>query len=343
MAISKNTFLKGKMNQDLDARLMPSGEYREAVNLSVSRSEGTTVGEFENILGNKIIKNTVEDVIGYYTDKTNNIIYMFTTDFYSDSGARVGTGNVCKIIRQNLNTNTFTTLVTGYFLNFNKYFPIHAVNLVEDLLFWTDNNNQPRKINVALANINNDVTPTHYTHEDQISVAKYAPFESIKVLNQTSITNITSVTTSPVPKLVSSGTNNIIKVGDIVTGGDPDNLIDSLITVIGIADAAPFGYYISAIPPGTIANGDTLTFAHPTMTNKSDAYVSNYNTGVIGAVAGANVEDDITITGILDPMITTGMRISCTNAPANLADDVHVISVAVTGGNTVIKLDKINA
>ena len=52
MAEVKNTFLKGKMNKDLDSRLIPKGEYREAVNLQVSRSEGSTVGEFESVRGN---------------------------------------------------------------------------------------------------------------------------------------------------------------------------------------------------------------------------------------------------------------------------------------------------
>ena len=53
MAEIKNTFLKGKMNQDLDSRIIPNGEYREARNLSISRSESSTVGEFENVLGNQ--------------------------------------------------------------------------------------------------------------------------------------------------------------------------------------------------------------------------------------------------------------------------------------------------
>ena len=47
MAQIKNTFLKGKMNQDLDSRILPEGEYREAINLLISRSEGNTVGEFK--------------------------------------------------------------------------------------------------------------------------------------------------------------------------------------------------------------------------------------------------------------------------------------------------------
>ena len=35
-----NTFLKSKMNKDLDARLLPNGEYRDAQNLQISRSQG---------------------------------------------------------------------------------------------------------------------------------------------------------------------------------------------------------------------------------------------------------------------------------------------------------------
>ena len=57
MAEIKNTFLKGKMNQDLDSRILPNGEYREARNLSISRSESSTVGEFENVLGNTAISS----------------------------------------------------------------------------------------------------------------------------------------------------------------------------------------------------------------------------------------------------------------------------------------------
>ena len=35
----KNTFLKSKMNKDLDARLLPNGEYRDAQNINVSRPQ----------------------------------------------------------------------------------------------------------------------------------------------------------------------------------------------------------------------------------------------------------------------------------------------------------------
>ena len=52
MAEVKNNFIKSRMNKDLDARLVPPGEYRNAVNAQVSRSEGEGVGSLENVLGN---------------------------------------------------------------------------------------------------------------------------------------------------------------------------------------------------------------------------------------------------------------------------------------------------
>ena len=52
MAETKNTFMASKMNKDIDARLIPKGEYRDAVNVTVSRSEGDDVGTVQNIKGN---------------------------------------------------------------------------------------------------------------------------------------------------------------------------------------------------------------------------------------------------------------------------------------------------
>ena len=49
----KNTFLKGKMNKDLDARLIPNGEYVDATKHSYNKSEGSDVGVVQNIKGNQ--------------------------------------------------------------------------------------------------------------------------------------------------------------------------------------------------------------------------------------------------------------------------------------------------
>ena len=46
---SKNTFLKSKMNKDLDARILPNNEYRDAINVQVNKSEGANVGSLENV------------------------------------------------------------------------------------------------------------------------------------------------------------------------------------------------------------------------------------------------------------------------------------------------------
>ena len=51
MAEIKNTFTQGKMNKDLDERLVTQGEYRDAQNIDVAFSEGSNVGAIEPIMG----------------------------------------------------------------------------------------------------------------------------------------------------------------------------------------------------------------------------------------------------------------------------------------------------
>ena len=48
----KHLFYQGKMNKDLDERLVPNGEYRDAMNIQVSTSDESDVGTIQNILGN---------------------------------------------------------------------------------------------------------------------------------------------------------------------------------------------------------------------------------------------------------------------------------------------------
>jgi len=122
----KNSFLKGRMNQDLDSRILPQGEYREAINLLLSRSEGSTVGEFENILGNTnvgtIASNKKAHVIGNCVDETNNRVYLFATTFSNeDASVRATSSERMRIIEFNLSApGNPVTLVSGYWLNLNK-------------------------------------------------------------------------------------------------------------------------------------------------------------------------------------------------------------------------------
>ena len=48
----KHNFTSGKMNKDLDERLVPNGEYVHAENIQVSTSEGSNLGSVQNLLSN---------------------------------------------------------------------------------------------------------------------------------------------------------------------------------------------------------------------------------------------------------------------------------------------------
>ena len=214
------------MNKDLDSRIIPNGEYRNAENISISTSEGSDVGALENIRGNLkltdfglFIANL--EIIGNCIDTANNRIFFFITNnssrenqFSSSSGEQetsniidpetgvviqpsrtfTKTGSkhyiaVAQILGDAIDVNvsniSTTILVSGSFLNFSTLNPILGVNVLEDLLFWTDDRNQPRKINIKRALANpyvSDAQPGYYTNEDHISVAKYAPYTSIGFL-----------------------------------------------------------------------------------------------------------------------------------------------------------------
>ena len=86
MAEIKNSFLKSKMNKDLDDRILTNGAYRDANNISVGRSEDSDVGALENIVGNLLVTNTDLaianlEVIGSFSDDGTNQIFIFLTDY----------------------------------------------------------------------------------------------------------------------------------------------------------------------------------------------------------------------------------------------------------------------
>ena len=196
------------MNKDLDERLVPKGEYREAQNILITQSEGSDVGAIENIEGNALaipmptITGDLE-TIGYFADTLNKKVYWFITDFTGDDGdvrtmSRAQSSNTCQILMADLNNTSEEAkiIVKGHFLNFSKNHLITGVNLIDDLLFFTDNYNQPRKINVTRAEADN----TYYTKEEQISVAKVVPYLAPILHNSsgqgddTTITNNSDIT-----------------------------------------------------------------------------------------------------------------------------------------------------
>ena len=89
-----HTFTGGKMNKDLDERLVPNGEYRDALNLEIASSENSQVGAFQNVKGNKELdyksNNLTTGVftpwpaIDYITDLSNPICIGAKSDENSD-------------------------------------------------------------------------------------------------------------------------------------------------------------------------------------------------------------------------------------------------------------------
>ena len=73
MAELKNTFTAGKMNKDLDERIIPSTEYREALNIGVSTSESSDVGAAQNILGNVKLSCAIQGPNQKYLESSKHI------------------------------------------------------------------------------------------------------------------------------------------------------------------------------------------------------------------------------------------------------------------------------
>ena len=138
----KNAFIKGKMNKDLDERLVPNGEYRDAVNIDVDYSEGSDVGALKNILGNTqrdTISLTSAKWIGTAKDVENNKIYWFITSSAKDL-----------IAEWDYATNTYDTILvdSGSVLNFNRDNYITGANVLDGFLFFIDNLIEPRQIDI---------------------------------------------------------------------------------------------------------------------------------------------------------------------------------------------------
>jgi hypothetical protein len=295
MAEAKNTFLQGKMNKDLDDRIIPNGEYRDALNIAVGKSESHNVGSLQNVLGNKKLTKpsdagtvpfeTNENLvcIGYFVDNETNRVFQFLTSYVDPNPSlnTLPTGQSAKmkitVYDPRNSGNPYLTLAEGWFLNFSTTNLITGVNLIEDLLFWTDNRNQPRKINVTKA-ISYPVESgdPYYTTVDQISVAKYAPFTAPVLYSK--ITGLSSTGTST---LIAGQTKIYIDATTLTASGLATGcqlILDSPIitavdsavvtNIIEEASGYPIAVYISG--DYTIADGTDLIFYKSSMTSNTN-------------------------------------------------------------------------
>ena len=80
----KRRFTAGKMNQDLDERLIPSGQYKDALNIEVATSEDSNVGTAQTLLGNTIKSpatalNIYSTCVGAIGDGAKDKVYYFVS------------------------------------------------------------------------------------------------------------------------------------------------------------------------------------------------------------------------------------------------------------------------
>jgi hypothetical protein len=111
------------------------------------------VGVIENSRGNTQLTQIVYDAvplsenaitIGTYADAARETIYWFITDPTWDDE-----GGIDMIVSLNVLSNDFTFhVVSKSVLAFDAQYPMLSIDMIDDLLFFTDNFNPPRFINV---------------------------------------------------------------------------------------------------------------------------------------------------------------------------------------------------
>ncbi len=289
MAEIRNTFVKSKMNKDLDDRLLSKGEYRNAENVQISRSEGEDVGALENVLGNQLLSNwglsTVEnlEIIGYTTDDASDRAFFIATNYTDASESEIDRaapyGASCYILmfdNKAIGSLKYRTLVQGRFLNFSKTHPVYGIDLIEDLLFWTDNRNQPRKINISKA----IASGSFYTTEDQISLAKFMPYTPPKLYSDIVLTGVYSSTGGgSIPGNTLHFADDVanlrvgmqIKVGDQNYSGSPGYSMPIYVSAIDYTNNT-FRTIIDK-QLGTSTNKQEVTFRAGTSVNVTEQYL----------------------------------------------------------------------
>jgi len=206
MAKDTRTFTRGRMNKELDERLIPNGEYIDALNIRVGSTEEDDMGVVQSSLGNTQLTNIqVQGVslsndalcIGALEDPANETLYWFVHD-----PAFTGSSNTSKLdLILSFNTNNSVTTYhvismddgggVNSTLNFNPTYLITGVNIVDNLLFFTDDYNPPRRINVTKSYGEPTALDVDTITAKELLVIKEPPNQAPKVVTSYN-SNITS-------------------------------------------------------------------------------------------------------------------------------------------------------
>ena len=225
----------GRMNKDLDERLVPNGEYRDAMNAQVGTSDGSDVGSLQNILGNIDLSSTIISPKGNLSNfycvgsikdsKTDRLYWLLSGD------------GIDIIAEYDYNTEVVSPIVVDIFpinvspmgdndrvLNFDKSFLITGINIIEDILLWTDNNSEPKKINIPQVRIGSVDFFTHTEfHVPNPDVTSSTPYVSVGPIIQEHITVIKKGPKTA-PRLEMKNTNR----ADLNEDGTPGDIETTL-------------------------------------------------------------------------------------------------------------------
>ena len=183
----KNAFLSGKMNTDLDERLLPEGEYRDASNIQIASTEGSDVGTVQNIVGNKIVADTIAGgkCAGIIENTETDKIYVFIKGTSVDG-----------IIEYDPTSNTHRPLILDArpiltkVLNFpvnddDSIKKITGITILDNFLIFTDNESEPKILNISdtsllfnslnstsLYNYTSKINGINFTEEDITLITK---------------------------------------------------------------------------------------------------------------------------------------------------------------------------
>ncbi|WGK93789.1 MULTISPECIES: thrombospondin type-1 domain-containing protein [Flavobacterium] len=156
MPITRRTYNQGRMQLDVDNRLLPDGEYREAYNAIVFNNESLEEGSVKKSYSNKKLTNlnigTNPIYMGGYSHPSRNRVYWLVL---SDSGCFLieydFTNNIATFVLKDtrpLSTRVFN-LKADYFCTGIQILSTEGVN--KELFLMTEDNMQPLCFNIERA------------------------------------------------------------------------------------------------------------------------------------------------------------------------------------------------
>lgn len=172
-------FTKGTMNKQLDERLVPDGQYIDALNVRIDATESANASVVKPAKGN-------DQILSLTTKSGNSLLSQYTTCVGSVADHRTGfvywmihnsnfSGNKLDMI-VGVNTRKSNDLkyivqsqhASRTALNFSPNRKITAIDIIDGTMYFTDGYNQPRQI------ILNKTYPDNVT-ESELMVIKAPP------------------------------------------------------------------------------------------------------------------------------------------------------------------------